>query len=519
MDISLFVMLGLGLLVLFSFFVAYLSARTWYVSHVLIVVGVFMASVAFFILAPATLQTQAEWRGLYSQLSASLKAEMAKTDELLHGDPNAAEPSLESLPGLRGALERAVLDRGRVWRNVQFQGARNNEIVLDMSQFGDANCVRLGLEQEDDFDLEPEPDPNAQATARQHGITENMILSAFQESSLVDLGQGPQGESLLNALLPGSELPMKDTQGVCRLPAYYMGEFEVSGVTDESITVTPTFVLTPDQINRINAAPGTTWSLYEIMPIDKHDIFAGVTAENMRVILSEAATGRSGEAYAALIDEYVRDNKEALPGDVEERTWTRVKFLKPYSMDVDAEGGDAGPLGMVERNFDTSGLAVSPLLRQGSPTEFAPDTIALLDAESARKLIEQEFCEPEGSQAIYRRPLRDYEFFYHDLALRFQDLADDSAIVQRQTLAVSEAKKEADREILYREGEKQRLAEDLSRFSAELDEVIKLRTDLQNQNAQRRSTLSQVYRENNRLAAELSRLQSQLQGLLLGRDG
>ena len=221
------------------------------------------------------------------------------------------------------------------------------------------------------------------------------------------------------------------------------------------------------------------------------------------------------ESTLSRIDEYVRDNTAARQGDIEERTWTRVKFLKPHKIDVDADQNDgAGPFGAMDRSFDSSGLAVRPMLRQGGPTEFAPGDIAVFDSNSANRLIGQTICEQDGAEGIYRRPLRDYEYFYHKSALRFRELDDEMALVRRQTKAISDAELETDREIQFRQEEKQKLGEDLSHFRREASEVGKLLTTLKEQDEQNRSRLSYLYRENNRLAAELTRLQSQLRDLL-----
>ena len=62
---SMVVMIVLGLLVIFSFVVAYFSARTWSVTHVVLVVLVILTSVAFVILTSASLKTKSVWQSEY----------------------------------------------------------------------------------------------------------------------------------------------------------------------------------------------------------------------------------------------------------------------------------------------------------------------------------------------------------------------------------------------------------------------------------------------------------------------
>jgi hypothetical protein len=524
------VMILFGLAILFSFVVAYLSARTWPVIHVLLVAGVFLASMVFVVLASATLKTQAVWRDRYNRLDQQLKAELDKTQRMLHGDPGATQLATDSILGLRGAIERATLDRGRVWRNVKPAGLRDNQITLDMGQFGDTYSAQVGSEEAEE-DVAPQPQPAAPGPASRHGITQNMMVYIFEESAVRELGEGAQGEVRLGALFPSSDLPQRDTQGRCRLPSAYVGQFQVTAVAENSVTVMPTLPLDQDQVERIRQAGGKSWTLYEIMPIDCHEAFAGFSAEQVKAMLPRDVAGileKDGrdqrdqrdqrDKYEELIDQYVRDGTPAQQGDMEERTWTGVKFTKPYSVDVDVEGDAAGAPRMVDRNFDAGGLAISPLLRQGSPTQFAPGDTALVDSQTARRLIQQELCEPDGEASIYRRPLRDYEYFYHALALRLEELDDERALVKRQTQAVSDAHQKADRQIQARQDEKQKLQEDLRLFLKDAAEVRKVLAALEAQYETRRQRLSQLYRENKRLAAELASLENQLH-LLNGGNG
>lgn len=505
------VMIALGLLVIFSLVVAYFSAKTWPVAQVVLVTFVFLTGVVLVILASATLKTHQVWRERYNRLERDLEVELAKTDQFMHGDPSSADPSANTLPGLRGALERELVDRGRVWRNVRPQGAQQGQITVDMSGFGDAPCIGVAVE---DGDLAPQPDPEAQQAARPHGITEGMILYAFQETSLGDLGQGPGGEERLKTLFGDSELPTRDTQGLCRLPTHYLGEFQVTAVADNVVRLAATLPLDQEQIQQIQAGGGTTWTLSEIMPIDRHDIFEGVTQEQMRAILPQERTGLDDQDYSALIEEYARDNREAREGDVEERTWVGVKFLKPHEVQVDAEIDDPTQVALTDRSYDSSGLAVSPILRQqnqdpdaGPTVTFDPGDTALFDAATAETLVQQQICEVDETRRIYRRPLRDYEYFYRQMSLRFQDLDDQMAIVRRQTQAVADSAAETRQQIQYRDQEKGRLQADLKGWQDERSRLQELWGALNEQAKQQRQMLSRLYRENVALAAQRLRQQ------------
>ena len=456
----------------------------------------------------------------YEDLHEQLQAQLLRTESLLRGDPAAGAEQTGTLPAARGELERAVLDRGRVWRGVRPEGVQQGQLVVNLQGFGDADCTRIAVGQEEEEALEPQEDPQAQAAAAPHGIVQNMVLFLFQQQNLAELGQGPAGKALLEILLPGSDLPEQDVQGLCRLPAYYLGEFRVTNVAGDSVTLTPTLPLGAEQIKRIEAKTGT-WTLCEIMPVDRHDIFAGLDAEQLQALFPQEAMGLDDEHYKALIEEYQRDNQKAAEGDVAERTWTRVKFLQPYDkIQVDAEVDPAGQAAP-DRDFDASGLAVSPLLRQqnqdpeaGPTASFQPGQTALLDSLTAAKLVEQGICQLVPGETVYRRPLRDYDSLFHQLAVRLGELDDEMALVQRQTQAVAAAAEETKNQVQYREEEQRKLEKDLEGWQGDSKQLDTLWSALEARQEEQRKSLSHLYRENNRLLAELDRLQTQLRQTL-----
>ena len=68
----------LGVLILASFFVAYMSAKTWQVYQVVLVVFIFLGTVAFFYLGARTLATHKAWGELVLDLEQKIQAGFAK---------------------------------------------------------------------------------------------------------------------------------------------------------------------------------------------------------------------------------------------------------------------------------------------------------------------------------------------------------------------------------------------------------------------------------------------------------
>jgi hypothetical protein len=298
---------------------------------------------------------------------------------------------------------------------------------------------------------------------------------------------------------------------------YYLGVFRVTTVAGARVSIAPSQPLDAAQIERIQAAGGSTWALYDIMPIDRHDAFSGLEADQLKALLDPTAMGLNDEQYGALIEEYVRDNQEAREGDREERTWRPVKFVQEYTIQVDAEAAAGDE--MVDRDFDASGYAVSPLLRQenrdpdaGSEVRFAPGDEALLSSSSARQLLDLEpkVCEPADGATIFRRNLRDYDSLFHKSSLRLAELTDQQAMVDAQTKTVNSAAEETRNQIQYRETEKGKLQQDLGGWQREVQALGRLLTALKSQNEEKRTRLSYLYRSNNQLLAKLTDLQNQL---------
>ena len=143
---------------------------------------------------------------------------------------------------------------------------------------------------------------------------------------------------------------------------------------------TPSVVGTPD----------TTWVLYEVMPVDRHEQSFDIMGDKPRYTRDQVK-GLLGTDEKKLVDEYQYDlmpvreiealDKEfadslaACPADV----WIRVKFLKPYSIDVDSNEAPAADKTL----FDSAGRALPTNLRQGDKTSFEVGDFANLDPDTA----------------------------------------------------------------------------------------------------------------------------------------
>lgn len=263
---GLYIQILLGVLVLASFVIAYFAARTWHWSHVLVMLGIFLSTVGYFVLAAETLRINAVLRKSFNEVQAEVATVEAQTIALRKGSrepqvmnqlralevrlPDDAE-TLRSMNELDHQLNLITRLRGRVWRNV-------GKVGFDPA----TGQLQIGVEA-------PAP-------------------AGFNKDSVVFLFE--QGESALP----------DPTQG-----AQYLGEFRIRETAGQQASLEPVLRLDEFETGRIANSQGP-WILYETMPMDRHEIFASMTEEEIRKLIPEAS-----------VQEYVRHGKEAVADDDE----------------------------------------------------------------------------------------------------------------------------------------------------------------------------------------------------------
>jgi hypothetical protein len=468
MDI--FILAVVILAVLFSFFLLYMSYKSWKVLHIISAFMVFAAAIVFMIYAAMSLKTRTAWLEVNKKLEEQLEKAQQEEVKLLHGDLTELVQTEPSIRSTRQEIFRVLLDRGRVWEHA-VPAASGNSIVLTT------------------YTPQPGEDP---AAAKPNGIDVDSIVYVFREEE-----RNVDG------------FPM-------RLPVEFLGEFQVTAATNTTATITALDPNDPDSPptlpvdgRQINAALRSTWSLYEIMPIDNHDILESTDQDARQRELADLMPPTRlkvpPDQYASIIAEYRHDAAPAEENDPPDRIWVKVKFLKPHQIDVDA-APSAKPLETIQ--FDTLGRAVVNSLRQGEPTQFAVGDFALFDQETAEQLTRDGLV--EKVELVYVRQLRDYATYFHEFQRRMDVLQERIDAVQADTQSLVNAKAKAEQQLAYRTDEKAKLAQDLTNFTLERDEVAKFLAQLEQQRQQTRDKLSELYRANYQLAEELARLQKEM---------
>lgn len=451
--------IGVILLFAFLFFIVF-AAKGWRWHHVTALVLIFFSSVFFLIMAASVLKTHSVWRTRYQQTALELEQAKAEAETLKFGPLTIANEGAAALLPLQHELDRVIVDRGRVWRDVELTGAQGNEITF---KFPDRNVTGVD---------------NAPPL---HRLQPNTIIYGFKEK------ENPEG---------------------WKVPAFYMGEFVVQRVTADTAVVVPSQPMDRYQVGEVRP-DGITWAFYEVMPNDAQYKFANLSDEELRELLMPGGWhGRPQmappEVYEKVVTEYLRDKNDdaATDADPPERTWMEVELTAAWKVDVDAP---AAATQLPTRHFDVAGLALTPHLRAGGPSEFEPGDKVLVDRETADKLISQGTARP--GRTVYRRELRDYAYSFDEVNRRVRVLDESIRLVTKANNTVQESTNKIQSQIAYRQEEKTKLAEDRQHIQQELDAMKQYRSALETQQKELRSNLVALYNENLELVDRLRRIE------------
>jgi hypothetical protein len=263
-DLLLSILAGILVIVLASFVLAYFAARTWHWAYVLVGVGIVIFSALFFVLSAETLRIHAVLRSDYHRKLADVEKVDAQIAALERGAkdqtvinqlrglefkiPEDAD-LMKSLADLEHDLSLLTQARGPMWKSVAPAGVD--------AQTG---AARINI---------TEPTPS--------GLAPDSVVYLFEQ------GAAAQPDP--------------------RRGAQYLGEFRVQEVSGQQAVLQPVVELNDEQKQRLGAGRGP-WVMHETMPPDQHQIFAGLSEEQLRERLPADA-----------VEEYLRDGKATNPDD------------------------------------------------------------------------------------------------------------------------------------------------------------------------------------------------------------
>jgi hypothetical protein len=479
-----------AVVVLFVIFLTYMSTKTWRWVHVTFMFLVFAASFTFCIYAAMVLKTRAAWVKNLDKLETDYARAADDLERTTRGDPKDFEGKTESLISVREELGRTILDRGRVWRGCMVAGINRQTGAISLQ-------------------TAPPADPNNPGAggAKKHNIQAKTVVHAFREAEFRD----PQ-----------------NPEKVTIVPASYIGEFRVTPVNDQTITLEATMPLGPDQ-QAAATVPGS-WALYETAPLDGHEWLATTKDDqnNIHVLPLEGALQLAMQAERVqftpaaiqqILQPYLRDGSQADPTtDAPENVWYRVIFDQEYEVTVDApivNSIDTDP-------FNTEGQAVLQRLRRRGATPDEPGKVtfgpkegqvhwALLDSQSAQALIDRGVAKLDpDSKPMYRRRLTDYERRFHAINEGITDINGSLKQLDLDNKAMIASTQKANEQRALVEQLKAKANEDLAKVKYESGELEKYLARLSGSLAAKQTELSELYQSNKTINRELSELTARL---------
>jgi hypothetical protein len=262
----LYVLIGLALA---SFVIAFFSARTWHWGYVIVVELIFLSTMGFFLLASETVRINAVYR-------TQIKKDQDKLEKIVEPQNNALQNGTDngeiiSQLGAQDPPVKTAKDK---------EGNEKIESIADLDhELLIATRLRGRI-----WTIAKPGRPNAQT-----GVVTLPTPPGIKPQTVVFLfDSGPPQPPAANGAPRGPQ---------------YLGEFTVTQVAAQQTTLQPVLQMADVELRRLAASPGP-WIIYETMPLDRHEIFAGKTDQQLQQLLPKKS-----------VNEYIRDGKPATADD------------------------------------------------------------------------------------------------------------------------------------------------------------------------------------------------------------
>jgi len=475
------------------------SSKVWRWFHLVMILLVFGSACWFSFLTAMITATKPNWQKSEYNLSNEKSSLDEQYRQVVKGPANKVKEEKENLQDLDSMLTRLLLDLGRVWRETKPQGVQNGAVLIDTG-FTPANNEPLQIEQ-------------------------NAVLYVFKEAIIQ---------------VDGLDIAV---------PVKYLGEFHVNAVNGGVISLKespayPWSLATAEP----HVNDGSTWAIYEKMPVDGHRLFSETDIFDSEMVLGEDPAPLFGkmdqvkisEAFQMAIahnpdlggqqqrmqdhiDHYMGDGRQLLENEAVpfEEQWIKVLFNTKYTVTVDS---DAAKAGLTESFFDPSGMAVIPNLRRGETVEFEEGDIGIFHLRSetveGKPIVTdgEKLTAPGGDgssiarqlTAHYVRPLTDYAFLFQDLHDRNVRVSQQGTLYDRETVRLEESVREAEKQITFREGEKAKLTMEKTFLEKDRDTAETFVGQLNQERESLRVDLALLFDQNQKLIRQLAEIQAKL---------
>ncbi|WP_168566886.1 hypothetical protein [Crateriforma spongiae] len=472
-----YVILAVLVILVIAFFVMVWKASPYWRWYALTTASLTMILAVVFIFPTAiVLKSRSAWHKIKEDLETRYDGAVAQQKVLNFGDPT--DPTAG--PGavdLNQQLAQLGTEAGRHWRGLRVSNIQDRAITLvqpprpedDPAAGGDDNA--------------PAPADGAQQTL----VPGELVVHAFADQ--------PR---------PGFEFPV---------PNFYLGEFRVTASDANTVTIEPTTPLQPQQEQVIGNRQAVGWSLYELLPLDGHQVFIAAGSEPDDENLfgrpdEELIRSLLGDSVSEeILQSYMRDGSRATPEDPIETVWNKIEFLKPYTLDVDSPTQS----GVLQGGFfDGSGRALDSRLQHGGEkgVQFKQGDQLVVKQEAAEKLFDEDVA--KLIDKYYVRPLNDYRFGIRNIRLRLKELAMRKAELEFENNVLQEATRSSQNLLVEYQDEALKLEQDLAQTRIETEAITEYIQTLESRVKETRETLVRLYRSNQEIENEIQRVYASL---------
>jgi hypothetical protein len=335
--LALVLQIAVLLVVLIGLITIIMSIKNWHWAQMVLVLSIFFMSLATLFLGMETFRIHRNIRkaipGLEKKLADVEEENRALqfgarnedpavmriwTAEIFNGEPpfdTEAEGRMPSTTAWTTRLQDLARARGRVWRNAIPGGfdQKTNRVAVTIAPQQEAPPVDPDLAAAE-APADPAATPAAAPAAPQgHGLTVDAIVYAFEN---------------------GDPNPAAPDQG-----SQYIGEFKVVQANEIGVILEPVQALNQFTGNRLvkSIQAKKSWSLYELMPADSHELFAKLDEAAKRSLLP-----------AASVEEYIRQGTPATDDDDQ---YHRAAFDEAGNQ-IGADDAKADPSKVNQWRFD-----------------------------------------------------------------------------------------------------------------------------------------------------------------------
>lgn len=473
-----YALLGLLIvLVLAQAFLLWKAAPTWRWYEMVAIIMTTILAVVFVFPVAGALKSRSAWYKKKEELDVRFEKAKFENRDLRNGDRNNPL-SDEGVLAMSQELAAVGLEAGRRWRGLRLSNSSFN---------GEPAIVLTRPLQEPGPGEEPPAEAAAADAPTVPLIAEGMVVYGFGE------GRGPD-----------IDVPV---------PVGYLGEFRVVSSTPNQVTLSPTGPLIASQQELIQSGKASSWSIYELLPLDGHEPFiaAGSIPDNDNVFgrIDDKLIGTIlASAPEQTRESYLRDGARARADDPPASRWVKIEFTKPYSISVDSLEKRGA---LQEGFFDGSGRAADSRLlaggtgevklAKGEPLLVKKEAADALRAEGVARLVDE----------YYLRPLNDYRYVLRHMRLRIADLQNRSKILGFEKEVLQRAIDATDSMLVSYQTDKLLLEQDFDQTEAERKAIEAYNEKLRVSVKESREKLVRLYRSNQSLEVELAEIQGTIQ--------